>query len=67
VPLPSKAESRESGIQYQVSANPVPEMCQASQSGGLNLLLMPYLHRPYTDRDRSPHQTINFSECKDLW
>jgi hypothetical protein len=40
-PLPRLAATRESGFQHQVSATPVPEMCEASQCSGLNLLLLP--------------------------
>jgi hypothetical protein len=42
-PLPRLAETRESGFQHQDSATPVPEMCEASQCSGLNLLFLPCL------------------------
>jgi hypothetical protein len=39
------AETRDSGFQNQVSATPIPEIFEAYQCGGLNLLLLPCLPR----------------------
>ena len=57
--LPRLAETRDSGFQHQVSATPVPEMCEASPSSGLNLLLLPCLPRLQTNRSRSPQKMLH--------
>jgi hypothetical protein len=49
-PLPCLAETRESGFQHQVSATLVPDVCEASQCSGPNLLLLPHL--PHLQRSR---------------
>jgi hypothetical protein len=73
-PLPHLTEIRESGFQHQVSSTPVPEMCKASQCGGLNLLLLPcclVFKEIGVDHPKTwyciPHQPITFSECEGFW
>ena len=61
-PLPRLAETRESGFQHQVSANPVPEMCEASQCRWLNLLLLTCLPRLQRNRGRSPQKMLRHTK-----
>ena len=58
-PLPLLAESRESGFQQQDSTNPVPEMCEASQCSGQNLLLLPCMPCLQRNRGQSPHKMLH--------
>ena len=61
-PLPHLAETRDSGFQHQVSATPVPEMCEAFQCSGLNLPLLPCLPRLRRNRSRSPQKMLHHTK-----
>jgi len=61
-PLPRFAETRHSGFQHKVSPTPVPEMCEASQCSGLNLLLGSCLPRLQRNRDRSLQKMLHFTK-----
>ena len=67
-PSPCLDETRESGLQHQVSATLLPEMCISVLWAEFTVTALPASSSkkkgPITPKDATPHQTVTFSEGK---
>ena len=60
----SLTDTTEFGLQHQVPATSLTEMCEASQHTWLNLLLLPCLSRLQRNRGRSPQKCYTTPNSK---